>query len=119
MFSLTKRTFYIMELMIDEIEYQIYIGCSDSQTSEELISSKQLRILVSLYFERLQIGFSMQEVKGGYVHTDGKYVIENTLCITIIGAQGLNIVELANGLSMYMNQDCLMVTKNGLKMEYR
>jgi len=105
--------------MINEIEYAIYIGCKDSQTKKEVISSRELRILVSLYFESKQIGFSMQEITGGYLMENGESILENSLCITIIGDQGLDIMELANGISMYMNQECLLVTKNSLTMEYR
>lgn len=105
--------------MINDVQYEIFIGCNDQQTKEEVVSASELINTVSEFFTRERINYSVQQVEGGYLHENGKYVLENTLCVTIIGDQNLDIVKFAKGLSMYMNQECFMITRNKLKIEYR
>ncbi len=105
--------------MKKEIEYQIYIGCNDSQTDKEIVSLEELKKLVTEFFSKKETGFSLIATKGGYLHDDGNYAYEDTLCISIIGEQGLDVIKLGKSLSMYMNQECIMVLKCPLDMEYR
>ena len=84
-------------------EFQIYIGSLDSQLNTELVN---------------EIAFSMYRAVGGYLHENGDFVSENSMCINIIGARDLDIVSLAKSLSMFMNQECSLVVKNIVKTEY-
>lgn len=104
--------------MQDSIEYQIFIGCTDSQTHEEVVAESELKELVSLFFERNKISFSMFSVQGGYRHKYGGFIAENSLCINIIGTLDLDICKLAKNLSMYMNQECSLITRNALKTTF-
>ena len=104
--------------MKDTTEYQIYIGCRDSQLQDEIISEEELREMVLQFFGRKKIDFSMFSTKGGYLHQDGTFIIENTLCINIIGSYDLDIIKLAKSLSMYMNQECSLVVKDCIKAEF-
>lgn len=105
--------------MNNDVQYEIYIGCGDQQTKEEIVSTEELGEIVDEYFQKKKINYSMQHVGGGYLHENGKFVIENTLCIILVGKQNFDIVKFAKGLSMYMNQECLMITKNDLLSEFR
>ena len=71
--------------MQQSVEYQIFIGLNDAQVYEEVVNEKELVEIVSNYFERKEIDFSMFKAKGGYCYDSDKFVIENTLCINIIG----------------------------------
>lgn len=104
--------------MENNVEYQIYVGCTDSQIDNELISEDELRKTIVSFFERKKIDFSLFSVKGGYLYKNGKYVIENSLCINIIGREEMDIINLAKALSMYMNQECSMVTRHRLKTSF-
>ena len=104
--------------MQDSVEYQIFIGCTDSQTYDEVIAENELKEIVSLFFERNKINFSMLTARGGYRHKSGLFITENSLCIDIIGAFGIDIIKLAKGLSMYMNQECSLITRNTLKTTF-
>ena len=75
--------------MKDNTEYQIYIGCSDSQVRDEIVSEDEFKEMVVQFFKRKKIDFSMLSVKGGYLHEDGRFVSENTLCINIIVRVGI------------------------------
>ena len=101
--------------MQDNIEYQIFIGCMDSQTQDEVITSQELKEMVSRFFTKNNIDFSMLSAKGGYLHKNGWFVTENSLCINIIGDSGLDIGKLAKSLSMYMNQEYALIIRNTLK----
>ena len=105
--------------MKDNIEYQIFIGCKDSMLQSEVTGEHELREILTLYFEREQIDFSLVSVQGGFLQEDGRFITENTLCIDIIGASDLDIVRLAKNLSMLMNQECILIVKNPLQIDYR
>ncbi|MBR1736065.1 MAG: hypothetical protein IJ736_03475 [Firmicutes bacterium] len=101
--------------MEDNMEYQIFIGCEDHQVHDEIVSEDELKEMISLFFERKNIDFSILSVKGGYRHKDGRFITENSLCINIIGASDIDIIKLAKSLSMYMNQECSLIIRNTLK----
>lgn len=100
--------------MENSVEYQILIGCNDSQTHNELVGAAALREMVAQFFERRQIDFSMLNAEGGYLHENGWFVAEHSLCINIIGDSDLDIVKLAKSLSMFMNQESCLITRNTL-----
>ena len=104
--------------MTDLIEYQIYIGYKDPQLGEEILSEKEITEVLSAYFERVKMGFSLLSLKGGYYYEDGWYDTENTLCISIIGDSETDILRITNAISMFMNQECSLVVKYPLKMKY-
>ena len=109
-------------MMIDNIsttEYQILIGCKDGQTRKELVTEEELRNLISDFFERKHIDFSLISLKGGFLYDTGEFVVEDTLCINIITDNEGGIVTLAKDLSMFMNQKCSLIIKNNLYARYR
>lgn len=105
--------------MNSNVEYQIYIGCIDNQLrDQEIVSEDELRDMVSSFFERNKIDFSIFSAKGGYLHENGWFVTENTLCINIIGSSDTDIIKLAKNLSMYMNQEYSMVVKLNIQSSF-
>ena len=105
--------------MNSNVEYQIYIGCTDNQLRDkEIVSEDELRDMVSSFFERNKIDFSIFSAKGGYLHNDGWFVTENTLCISIIGSSDEAIIKLARNLSMFMNQENSMVVKKNIQTKF-
>lgn len=104
---------------MNSTEYQIFIGCIDSQTGTEIVDEKELVSMIESFFVKKQICFSIFDSKGGYMYENGKFVFENTLCISIIGEQGLDIIKLAKSLSMFMNQECTMIIRQSLQTEYK
>ena len=102
-------------MLKETTEFEIYIGCNDAQIHDEIVSREELEDIVVSYFDRNHIDFSFLHAQGGYLHQDGVFVIEDSLCISIIGDSDLDILGLAEGLSMYMNQENVMVIKNTVK----
>ena len=105
--------------MKENTEYQIYIGCQDSQLRDEIISEDELRAMVVYFFKKKKMDFSVYSAKGGFLYADSSFVYENSLCINIIGSYDLDIIKLAKSLSMFMNQECSLVVKDIIKTEYR
>ena len=97
--------------MKETTEFEIYIGCNDSQMQDEIVSREELEDIVVSFFERNNIDFSLVQTKGGYLYEDRGYVLEDSLCISIIGDSDLDILGLARSLAMYMNQETAMVIK--------
>ena len=93
-------------------EYKIIIGCMDSQTKDEVVSRNEFSEMVTKFFVRMKIDFSITHAEGWYFHIDGSFVSENTLCIGIIDYEDFDIMRLAKSLSMFMNQEQVLITKN-------
>ena len=103
----------------DTTEYQIFIGCNDSHVQKELVTEEELRNMISAFFEKKNINFSLISLKGGFLYASGGFVIENTLCINIITDNEEGIKALAKELSMFMNQESSLIIKCNLSAEYR
>lgn len=99
-------------------EYQIIIGCNDSQLRQEVVNENELTEMVSQFFRKNHIDFSLMSLKGGYLHEDGWFITENSLCISIVGDTSIDIIKLAKSLSMFMNQENILVIKHTLKAEF-
>lgn len=104
--------------MQQSVEYQIFIGLNDAQVYEEVVNAKELVEIVSNYFERKEIDFSMFKAKGGYCYDSDKFVIENTLCINIIGKTKMDIKKLTKSLSMFMNQESILIVRNKVNQKF-
>lgn len=105
--------------MADSVEYQIFIGCKDSQFQEEVVAEQELIRVITDYFERKRIDFSLMTMRGGYHYEVGWFDTEDTLCISIIGDSETDILRIAGSISMFMNQECTMVVKKPLKKDIR
>ncbi len=103
--------------MKSSIEYQIFVGCDDPYLKSAYINDDELTDLISNYFIRKNVDFSLLKSTGGYLYADGDYAIENGVYISIIGAQEEEILKLSKSLSMYMNQEKSLIIKNDLKVK--
>ena len=98
-------------------EYQIFVGCDDLQIKSTYINDDELIDLISNFFLRKKVDFSLLKSTGGYLYADGDYTIENGVCISIIGGKEEEILKLSKSLSMYMNQENSLIVKNDLKVK--
>jgi len=105
--------------MEHSVEYQIFIGCSDPQLNSELVDETELRAIVTSFFKRNEVDFTVLSAKGGYLTKAGWFITENTLCIDIIGSSDMDIIKLARSLSSYMNQECSLVIRNAVQVSYQ
>lgn len=101
--------------MENSVEYLIFIGLNDDQASREIVSEQELIDMVTAFFTRNKIDFTVLRARGGYLYEEGHFITESTLCIDIIGDSQLDIMKLAKNLSMYMNQEHSLVVKSSIK----
>ena len=101
--------------MEKDVEYQIIVGCNDSLLRNEFVKDDELSNIVTNFFFRERIDFSLMKISGGYLYSDGSFFLENGVCVTIIGSSDKKILKLANLLKMFMCQDNVLVLKNRLE----
>lgn len=101
--------------MKQDIEYQIIVGCNDSFSRDEFVKYDELKKIIVDFFQRKEVDFSLLKQDGGFLYNDGEFVMENGVCVTIIGADDERIMSLAKSLKMFMNQERILVIKNKLE----
>lgn len=98
--------------MKKDVEYQIIVGCNDSFLKIEYVKDHELSDIIVDFFSRKNIDFSLLKMNGGYLYDDGSFVLENGVCITIIGSSDEKILKLAKTFKMFMFQENVLVIKN-------
>lgn len=98
-----------------DIEYQLFIGFHDAAFNDEYVEVKELEKIVLDFFKRENIDFTLLKNEGGYLYNNNQFVLEHSLCINIIGATEKEMVRLAKSLSMYMNQESVLLTKSAIR----
>ena len=104
--------------MNETFEYQIFIGCNDSQLNRELVTIEELIEMATHYFEQEKIDFSIVRATGGYRSRGGWYATENSLCINVIAPSNVDILKLAKSISMIMNQEYSLVIKKPVEIKF-
>ena len=97
------------------IQYQIIVDCNDFFLKTEYVKDHELSDIIVNFFSRQNINFSLLKINGGYLYDDGSFVLENGVCITIIGSSDEKILRLAKTLKMFMFQENVLVIKNKLE----
>ncbi|MBQ9911522.1 MAG: hypothetical protein IJM49_00670 [Firmicutes bacterium] len=91
-------------------QIQIYVGLNDSETHEQKFDTEKYISILKNVCKNYGVAFSLNTLSGGYIHDDGTYVEETTLVITLIGAEGNTVEEIATDLCVFFNQESVMVT---------
>lgn len=100
-------------------KYDIYLGCRDKTTRQEKISREYLEEILNPIFVRNKVGFSITKQAGGYIHEDGKYIIEESIKITLIGhILKRNIDKFVAILKDKINQEHILLVKKEVVMDY-
>lgn len=100
--------------MKKDVEYQIIIGCNDSLIKSEYVKDHELSDIIVDFFARYNIDFSLLKINGGYLYNDGSFVLENGICVTIIGSIDEKILKIAKAFKMFMCQENVLVIKSKL-----
>ena len=62
----------------------VYIGLNDSETGVQKFESQKYVSVLKNVCRMYKVAFSVQEIKGGYFHEDGRYTEENSLKLTLM-----------------------------------
>ena len=92
-------------------KHQIFIGLNDSVTRQQMFSTEIFQKIVCNVCKGYRVAFSVSDLHGGYFHDDGTFVSENSLCLTLIGADDGMVDEIAKDICAFFHQESVMVTK--------
>ena len=90
--------------------YTISVGLHDKDEKRQKIETERVLRLVTNCCKGYSMAFSSYLKDGGYIHENGEYVIEKSVCIVFIDPEDQLIEEVAKDLCAFMNQESVMVT---------
>lgn len=91
--------------------YNIYIGLKDKETLLKEVSYEEFIEILSNICTGYNIGFSAKTMNGGYLNDMGEYILEESLELTLVGANEEQVMNIANTLKEKVNQESIIVTK--------
>lgn len=99
-------------------EYKLYIGLTDKNACEQLISIEKARaILDHICLDYVQ-GYMADETSGGWLDEGQNKIQENTLVFTIFGATDKQIHNIADESIVALNQEAILIIKNNKQHEF-
>lgn len=99
--------------------YDIYLGCKnkdfyDENNTVEYVSNR-IRELLAI----TEIGFSITGQIGGYLHENGKYVIENSIKITLVSNEDEEkFYPLIDELKKEYDQETVLIISKKINVSY-
>ena len=97
-------------MSIQSNQTTIYIGLNDAETGVQKFGSDKYISILKNICKNYRIGFSVQEINGGYFYEDGRYTDENALMLRLIDVPEQIVTELAKDICVFFNQESVMVT---------
>ena len=96
-------------------ETRIYVGLNDSETMAQTFDTEKYVKVLKEVCRIYHVAFSFSVAQGGYFHEDGRYTQENTLVLSLIGAEKEVINEIAKDLCVFFHQESVMITENEVR----
>lgn len=90
--------------------YTISVGLNDKDEKVQKIQTERIIRLVHNCCKGYGMAFSSYLQDGGYVHENGQYVLEKSICIVLIEPEKELVMEIAKDLCAFLNQESVMVT---------
>ena len=98
--------------------YDIYLGCKNTDYKDENTRA-QVKKQISKILCQSQLGFSITNQLGGYLHEDGTYIIEDSLKITLIGdIEKAELEKYVKALKDEYNQEKILVISRNIDVSY-
>lgn len=97
-------------MIIQDTQYSIYIGLNDSETGVQKFDTEKYISILKNVCRNYDVAFSFQKTSGGYFHKDGRYTEENTLILTLLDVTEEKVIEIAEDICAFFNQESVMVT---------
>ena len=96
-------------------ETKIYVGLNDSVTMKQVFETeKYIDVLKNVCYS-YGTPFSFALEQGGYIHENGEYTKENTLVLTLIGADKKVVEEIGKDLCAFFHQESVMITEGEIR----
>ena len=88
----------------------IYIGLNDQDTKKQVFETEKYVSILKKVCISYGVPFSFNLIEGGYIHESGEYTQENTLVLSLIGADRAVIEEIAKDLCVFFHQESVLIT---------
>ena len=105
-------------MSIQSNQTTIYIGLNDAETGDQRFDSDKYISILKYICRNYKIGFSFQEISGGYFHEDGRYTEENALMLRLVDVPEHTITEIAKDICIFFNQESVMITTSPTSVVY-
>ena len=90
--------------------YTISVGLNDKDEKVQKIQTEKIVRLVTHCCKGYGMAFSAYLQEGGYVHDNGEYVLEKSVCLVFIDPDERLVEEVGKDLCAFLNQESVMVT---------
>ena len=114
----SRRNEQEKKMSIQSSQTTIYIGLNDGMTGVQKFDSNMYISTLKYVCRSYKIGFSFQEISGGYFHEDGSYTEENALMLRLINVPEQTIIEIAKDICVFFNQESVMITTSPTSVVY-
>ena len=98
--------------------FTISVGLNDKDEKSQKIQTERVLRLVMHCCRGYSMAFSSYLQDGGYIHDNGEYVLEKSVCIVLIDPEPTLIEELARDLCAFLNQESVMVTTEEIECRF-
>lgn len=88
---------------------EIYIGLNDQESKTQKFETSRYVSVLKHVCMSYKVPFSFNLIEGGYIHESGEYTEENTLVLTLIGAERTVVEEIAKDLCAFFHQESVMI----------
>lgn len=90
--------------------YTITVGLKDKNEKIQKVQTEKILRLVNNCCKGYGMAFSSYLQDGGYIHDNGEYVLEKSICIVLIDPNADLVEEVGKDLCAFLNQESVMVT---------
>ena len=108
----------IMEPYEEMDRYQITVGLNDAESKVQEHNTETFESVIKKVCKGYHVAFSLSSCLGGYYHEDQTYVSENSLILTLIGAEEYMVEEISKDICAFFHQECVMVTHDKVFCRY-
>lgn len=99
-------------------KYDIYIGSKHSDTSDTAEELSVIQRCICEYMSETESGFSVTHQTGGYLHSNGAFIVEDSILISITGTDDKTVKKLAKRLKRQFCQESVLVVKTKSETRY-
>lgn len=94
---------------------EIYIGLNDQDSKKQEFATEKYVSILKKVCVSYRVPFSFNLIQGGYLHESGDYTQENTLVLTLIGAEKSMVEEIARDLCVFFRQESVLITEGEVR----
>ena len=98
--------------------YTITVGLKDKDEKIQKVQTEKILRLVNNCCKGYGMAFSSYLQDGGYIHENGEYVLEKSICIVFIDPDKKLVEEIGKDLCAFLNQESVLITVDEIECYY-